>query len=248
MTRRTLIAGTGYFDTPDKIQLFRLWAKLIERFSPECDVVVVDSHSPTSAQDILPDYEHHHINLKATPVVLHRFGQAPKRLIYRMPTNQGHPIYAEDPSRETRWINNFVKANGYERFCYMETDLLFARSVTEQFEKMEKAGVKVSSTRDPLHQFLESQLVFFDGEYLSGERPLDKYCEEYRPREAFAETTLERVFGDNLFLLPLRGFRNDTHVVTAFNIHEYFPYGCDYISHCSDFSVYVAFLEMNNVR
>lgn len=233
---RPLIVGTTYLSSPAKVELLKIWAQLIETHSPECDVLVLDSCSPTPAADHLP-------------AAYSRGGS--HRKIHRFSTDIGHPIQSSDPHRDflfgLQWAVEWASDLGYDYVVHWETDCLMARPVSSIVGRMRRAGVKVAAPFEANQQFIETQLLFFDVAYLKGSRFVERYREAYSPREVLSERCVEDLCKDDLFLLPLRGMRDNFGLLSPQNLRRTFRHGCDWLSHCQDFGVYVEFLKMNGV-
>lgn len=245
MKPRVLITGAGYFDTPEKANLLFIWARLIEYHSADCDVVVLDCCGPLKASAILPGYDAFDAEEYSPPI----FGEhtRPLRRVYRMPTNQGHPLVAEEPMRDSNWMIGTAIANGYDYHVGVEADCLLVRPVRQAVDLMEKTGVRFTMPFEMINQFAETQIVIAHVPWLKSVRFAERMTELYRPKELMQELLLEKTFKDDLFWMPWRGFRNDCDSVTPENLRQTLRHGCDFISHCKDFRVYVEFLAMNGL-
>lgn len=224
MKPRVLIVGTCFLNSDARIKLLQIWHRLVRKNSPDCDVFVIDSCSPTPAKSIIPNVD-----------------------VFRFATDVGHPIHSSEPSRDFLFGLEYAitSREGYDYVVHWETDCLCARPMMDVVLKMQRAGVKVAAPFEANMQFIETQLLFFNVDYLRESRFIERYRESYRPQEIFSERCVEMLCESDLFTLPLRGMRNDYDLLKPSNFKEAFRHGCDYLSHCKDFSVYVEFLKMN---
>lgn len=243
---KVLIVGTTRVTSDENRALLQLWANLIETHSRDCGVVVIDSCSPVPIREILPRWTHKtisdddHVPRNLGPRAVVSF----ERDIGRLETGGGDGC----GQAFCKGIEIAI-AGGYDIVVNLETDLLFARPVRPIAERVMRHSVAVAAPMDSLHWFIETQAMFMSVRWL---REID-YVRTYDWKRTsrtpeFHELYMERIAGDRLFTLPLRGMRNDLDKVTVNNLHLAFPRGIDYISHCRDFQMYRAFLAMNGIR
>lgn len=241
MTHNILIVGTTYLNSPSKVELLRIWSGLVDRNSPGCDVVVIDSASPIRAIDRLPAFDE----------VMIEDGDIPRlegcNTVFRFTEDIGHPIVSRNPSRDFMKGLEIAIENGYDYVVHWETDCLFSRGVSEIVEKMARSGVEVAAPFEANQQFIETQLIFFSVPYLKKSGFVNKYKRAYKPKEIFSELCVELLCDKEIFILPLRGMRNNFNLLTPDNMGLVFRHGIDWLSHCDDFGCYVEFLRMNEV-
>lgn len=227
MSSRTLIAGSCHINNQHKRQLLGLWARTTAWLNPDCDILVIDSCSPIELPQ-MPDHT----------------------MIHRIDDDAGHAFHT---SGGDGWGQAFCKAveiageAKYRHVMLTECDLLFARRATPIIDAMETSDVLFAAPMDPTYLFLESGLCFADVQWMKKVDFAARYDWRNFTMAELSERKLERVAGNRLFTLPLRGRRNDQHALTPDNLADSFPYGCDYITHCRDFAVYRAFLRMNGL-
>lgn len=225
---KTLIYGTSYIATPERMELTKLWAKLCAKLNPDCDLLLVDSASPFDPMKFMPE------NLL---------------WIRRFHDNLGHLNAGggDGWGRAFCYGLQFGIDEGYDRIAYIDADILFAKPVGPIFDKMERNGVKVSCPLDMNFQFLENGIVFMNPEYMRDIRFIERYDWPNSPQMPLPERRFELLLEDALFTLPLRGCRNDFDLVTMANCREAFPWSWDYLTHAKDFNLYYRFLELNGI-
>jgi len=219
---KTCIMSTAYIDTEPKRVLMEMWLKLNRKLSPECDIIVIDSTSP---KKMLP-----------LPVSSFRFD---------ILLNGYHH---DEAARSRRKGFEMAIGAGYDWMAYIECDLLFSKSVMPIIDKLERHKIKVAAAFEHQYQFIESQLMFYDLRYLAEIDFIKKWNWNASKVPKFDELRQEEFFSDELFILPLRGMRNDIDFVTPENMRTAFKYGIDFLSHCKDPKCYDKFLEMNGIK
>lgn len=134
----------------------------------------------------------------------------------------------------------------YDRAAYIECDCLFVHPVAWAFDQMTKPYGCAGRT---VHGYLENNVAFFSdlkwlrefdfvGKYDWPNRIGDKQGEEA------GEYIWERILGEHLEVLPLRGGRMRSRNITAANFRKAFPDGCDFITH-ADADTNAIFLRQN---
>lgn len=222
----TLIVSTTYVDTPEKQALFGLWLRALraKHMAPGVDVLVIDSCSPLPLP-LLPD-----------GVRVHRFE-----------TDVGHPARSAQPSRDFLFGLSRACAGPYAYVVHLETDFLLAKPVAETVRKLARHDIPVAAPFEANQQFLESQAVFFSTKWLRETNFIPRYRVQYTPATVLSEILIERLAGDELFILPFRGLRNNFDLLTVGNFDFVFRHGCDWLSHCKDFAVYEKFMKVNGL-
>jgi hypothetical protein len=245
----TLLLSSCYIRDQQRCHLLRLWNGLRERLSPEFDALMIDQASPFGLRSALPDWTAEWIDDDdAVPVPLSGRHVATFRpqpdVPYPPSWAKGHP----DPAlRAILKGIAMAEAAGYDSVMYVEADTLLARPLGPIVDKLRRRQIKVATPWNTLYHWCETEIAWFDLAYL---REID-FARRYNwraPAHEFYERQIELMMGDELFLLPLRGARNDLGQITAGNIRKGFPFGCDYMTHCADFGVYRAFLAMNGME
>ena len=245
----TLIVGASYTPTEEKRALAVLWAKVLEKLSPDPDILVIDCNSPFRPSAFLKPMSYETVPLTATSL--------PRRAVMSFRENVGHL----SGGGKDGWGRSFSKAIevamacGYHWLAYIETDVLFSEPVTPIIKKMTRCDVKVACPPEYECHFAAHEISFYNVDYLRKIKFVEKYDwqtsrmwstetrEAYRP----PEKRWEEIFADDLFFLPIRGCRNGNGLITTENMEVVYPMGLSWITHCRDFSVYEAFLKRNNI-
>ncbi len=204
------------------------------------DLLIIDNASPLQlplgkhwTRSLIPNDDH--IPDMLTPWMLARFHNA-----------LGHPFHdavLERSGSDRAFIKmlEIAIASGYDKFAYIEMDLLFALPVQSIFDRMTKpcaCGPLVSHGKFP-----ETGLLFFDVEYIWKHDLIGKY--NWRGSVIpEGEKRLWNILGDDLELLPLRGHR-DGGSTRPGELAELWPDGIDFLTHAT-MPVYADFLRLNN--
>lgn len=222
-------------------EVVSLWAKLVRHLNPDAKIVLFDSNSPFDPNYII--------------------GRTDIEII-RFPENVGHLSQGGGDGAGRTLIAGIEYAgeHGYTYACHLGTDMFFARPVSHITYRMWRDCVDVCALPLSQYQFCEWELSCFNiewtrrtdfvnrygwsgvkGPYPHVERPslLKRYLPEWR---------LQALAGDNLWLLPYWGIRNDKGEVNAFNMHELSPYEPPTWLHMArDIMTYRRFLELNGI-
>lgn len=230
---RILIFGTSYVGDYGRREIVSLWARLTRKLNPDVDMLLIDSASPV---DLAPIMKESRIN------------------VFQFGDNPGH----FNVTGKDGWGRSFCKGvefaihQGYDYTVALDTDLLFVKPVTPIIEKMHECGIKVAMPMAYPYAFTETALFFANVDYL---REIDfgtKYDWEHPPpqtRETIPERRVERIFGDDLFCLYLRGYRNHANTAKWDNFEEkIYPYGGEWYHGGNDIGLYHRFLRMNKVE
>lgn len=229
---RPLIYGTCYVDTPEKRAAVILWANVARYLNPDIDILLIDSCSPFNPAHFLPR------NLDIS--------------IKRLDENVGHLSRGgrDGAVRSICEGMQWAIDNEYTHCVHWECDLLFARPVTPILKRMADSRVGVACGFDRNHQFCEFGISFYDVLYLIQNKFIEKYDWKNSPAadraENLPERRMENILGDGLWILPMRGLRNDFNQITRDNIRN-LNYGLDYLTHVGDNELFNIFMEMNKI-
>lgn len=241
---KTLILGTCYISAGTegaqnyKGDLVRLWLDVMLKLNPECDILIVDAHSPVDVFATLGGPRED--GSRATVTVLDE--------------NIGHlNVSGRDGWGRAMSVGiQHAIDRRYEMLVYVDADIILARPVMPIIEKMARSGVKAAAPMDCMYRFLENGIMFLDVEYLRESRFVERYDWQNRTRSAdpleIPEMVCERLLEDVLFTLPLRTYRDDTNRLSVNNLAHMFPYGLDALTHVRDMAVYHRFIEMKGIQ
>jgi len=219
---RVLIFGPTYCANQHARYLANLSGKLLRQLNPGCDLMLIDSASPLS-----PDW-----------------GQ----FYFSFPDNIGHLNHGGQDG----WGRAFCKGleyaveHDYDYAVCVEADVLLAKPILPIIERMEAASVMCAAPWVSQYNFIEVGLFFAHTRWLASTRLAERYDWRSSVIEDMPERKVERLAGDDLWVLPMRGARNDQEVLTPQNIKAMSPYGLDWITH-ADFATIRAFLAMNGL-
>lgn len=225
---KVLVFGTSYVADETRRSLVQIWLKLVKR-NTGVDILIVDSCSPFNPSSFLPS----------------------DTFVFRFDDNIGAISRGQRDGAGRAFckgLENAIDA-GYDYAVHYESDFLFAPPIMPIIEQMAKAGVKVVSPglANPYH-FLEWGISFFDVKWVKETGFIQKYDWEHAPTWPIAEIRMEKLIGDDLFVIPFRGIRNEQNIVNVASLSNSFPYSPpDWISHCDDFNVYLQFLNINGI-
>ncbi len=238
---RTLVCVQTHLRTEDETKLLRIWAELRFRNDREHDWLIIDSASPLNYALASEEWDKRwllnddHIVTTRGPRTFAKFRDA-----------LGHPFH-QGVLQRSGSDRAFIKmleiaiASGYDKFAYIEMDLLFALPVQSIFDRMTKpcaCGPLVSHGKFP-----ETGLLFFDVEYIWKKDLIGKY--NWRGSVIpEGEKRLWNILGDDLELLPLRGHRDGGSTKPG-ELAELWPEGCDFITHAT-MPVFADFLRLNH--
>ena len=225
---KVLVIGMSFINTEARRDLAKLWWKLVRQNNPDVDVLIVDPASAFDPKQFLPDAE-----------------------VFRFDDNIGPISQGQRDGSGRSFCYGLERAivGGYDYAIHWELDFLFAPPVMPIIEKMKRTGVKVVSPGFATpYQFLEWGISFFDVNYIRESKFIERYDWPNTPRWPIAEIRLEKLFGDEVFVIPFRGVRNETNIVNMGSLSNNFPYGPpDWITHCDDLNLYYHFLNLNNL-
>lgn len=226
------IFSNCFIDSAFKRALVTLWAETVIRLNPDTDLLLIDSAGPVPAMEVL---------------VVFGFSEAvdaPRRIV-RVETPADHPFAG--------WRRDFLLGMRFAlmrepRFiAFIESDVIFTVPVAPIFRRMTAHNMGVAMPFDPMYQFFETGLAFYEGAVARAN--LDRLGQALDaadwPKEMVSEIALERVLGPLLHPLALRGCRDDINRLTVANLHQCYPWGLDYLTHCPDLAVYRKMLALN---
>lgn len=223
---RTLIVGTSFIQGAAAAETFSMWASLIRRLNPGTDVLVIDSASPT-------------------PLPVERW--TPEFDCISLPDNIGHLSRGGGDGWGRSFsigVSNAVE-RGYDYLANIECDILFAKPVAEIIARMERANVKCCAPMAMPYQFTETGCSFWSVPYLRDIQLVEQYdWKRSTLNGPLPEQRIDTICADEMWALPLRGFRNDMRV-TADQLKRLFPDGIDWLHH-AELPVLRAFLEINH--
>lgn len=233
MANRTLIFGTCYVGTYQALQVIELWAKVTRKLNPDKPIMMFDNASPMNISAALA----------ANDIELYQIGD-----------NIGHL----NATGKDGWGRSFSVGvqyaidAGYDWIVHLDYDLIFAQPVAPTLAQMAKAGVKVAMPIAMPHMFTESALLFASVPYLQEIDFIGKYDWANPPRDGnvynIPECRCERVFGDDLFLLNLRGYRGHFGGIGWQNFDKIAAYGLTWLHKMQDYSLYGKLLRLNGVE
>lgn len=231
---KPLLFGTCYVADEPMRDLVITWSRLNRKLNPGLDILLVDSASPFDPRYFLPTKAPLQAN-----VIVRRFDD-----------NIGHLSRGgrDGWGRAFCFGIEFAIQWGYSHIAYIDADMLFARPVMPILQKMARVGVKIACPLDPTYGFVENGLVFAEVEYLRKIDFVGRYDWPKSPQpESFdklPERRFEKIVEDDLFLLPIRGLRDDYgHFAETTN----FSFGLDYLTHAKP-AGFDFFLKMHGIE
>jgi hypothetical protein len=227
---KILIAGTSYVPDETARELCKLSCRVIKTLNPDEDFVLIDAGSPFDPRQFMP-------NGSGT--------------FYRFSENVGS-ITQGGKDGSGRGLCKAVEMGiegDYDYVAIHETDMVFAKPIRPIIERMHKSGVKVASpSLASPYIFAEWSIFFINCHYAKEIDFIGQYDWEHTERWPLVEMKLEKMFGDDLFFLGLRGLRNEGNQINVANIANHFPYVMpSWMTHCADHNVYARMLELNGV-
>lgn len=228
---KTLIWQQVYLRNEGQARLFKISHNLIRRLNPDCDVMVIDNGSPVDPKDyVVPD-------------LWFRF-DSPIGHFFHGGINGAPPRDGPGRAHSVAW--SIAIAAGYDRAAYIEADTLFRHPVEWAFQQMTKPVACQPGCRYyevDWHAWFVRDLRWFKEFDFVGKYNWPSRVGE-PGGEAAGEILYQRIFGEHLETLPIRGERGDAIGLTLENIHQLYPDGCDIITHV-DTDCYAEFLRMN---
>jgi hypothetical protein len=221
---KVLVFGTTYVDSEDRVALTQHWNTLHSKLNPLCDLMLVDSASPSEVPT------------------------GSRTEVVQLGDNIGHL------SRHGRdgWGRAFCRGlqeaidRGYDYAVHIEGDSLLRLPVMPIIQHMKRAGVKVASVpvtgmRREFAEWVETGLMFFDVAYLKSSQFIQKYDWPNRQERPTPEIVIRNLLGEDLTMMPWRAWRGDKNQITKDNIATL---GLDWMTHChNDSWAYDRFVE-----
>jgi len=223
---KILVAGTSFVPNEQTRELVTLWHRVFRHLNPDEDFILIDAGGPFDPRAFLPSGTN----------------------IFRFDENVGAITQGgkDGAGRGCAKAIELAIAGGYDYVAVYETDFILAHALRPIFERMHRAGVKVASPGLAApYYFIEWGVLFLNVRYAQAIKFVERYDWVNTPRWPLVEMRLEKMFGDDLFLLPFRGLRNEHNQVNVANIANAFPYGPpDWLTHCADMNVYARWLDL----
>jgi len=191
-----LIYATTFIGTSKKARLLEHWLDLrLKLDGGNCDILLVDSHSPWPRLHDKPLIDEHY----AKRVTVHSFDD-----------NIGHSHFGGCDGFGRSFCHGLTTAinDNYDYVAHIEGDMLFRLPVARVVDEMKCHNIMALSTFDPSNAYVETGLMFFNVGYLRQRKLVEAY--NWKSRENYiAEHLLADLLGDDLFLKRWRGLRND---------------------------------------
>jgi hypothetical protein len=226
---RILVAMTSHCPDEYTRDLCKLNHRVIRTLNPDDDFSLIDCGSPFDPNQFLPDGTN----------------------IFRFEDNIG-AINRGGRDGAGRGVCKAVEMaidGGYDYVAITESDFFFCQPARPIINKMHKAGVKVASPGFATPFWFPEWGIFFINVHYAKEFDfIGKYDWPNTSTYPLLEIKLERLFGDDLFMLGIRGQRNDYNQVNVANLANNYPYGnCQWLTQNRDPNVYLRLLELNGI-
>ncbi len=230
---RTLVNAMTHLRTPQEGKMLRVWQELFEWCNgTHHDLLLVDSMAPHKPIDFLwnkQDWKTQWlVNDEHLPALTGH------RTIAAFHNALGHPFHdavRQGSGSDRAWMKGIeiAIANNYDRYVYLEMDLLYARSVEWAFGQMQKpvgCGPLVSHGKFP-----EVGMFFAHTEHLWKTDFVGKY--NWRgPCVPEGERRMWDILGDSMQLLPIKGCR-DGGLTRPEDLARNWPDGIDWLTHAT---------------
>lgn len=195
---KTLLFGTTYVDSPDRVRVLELWMKAAMR-NRGCDVMIVDSASPM-------------------------FPHVPLRIRFNsFRDNVGHLSRGGRDGWGRAFCHGLRTAinEGYDYVMHVEGDSLLRLDVDELVDEMELssdcvATIPVSS----MTSWPETGLMLFSVDWLQSSHFIERYDWEKRTKHPEPEVVVRDIVGKDIVHKAWRGMRDDFHELTVDNVLE----------------------------
>jgi hypothetical protein len=226
---KILIAATSWVPDETARELAKLAYRTIRTLNPDESVIIVDSCSPFDPNQFLPD---------APPI--QRFDENIGAI------NRGG---GDGAGRSLCRAIQCAAISGYDYVAVQELDFIFAKPIRPIINRMHKAGVKIASPGLAApYAFVEWGIFFVNVAWARESKFVERYDWPHSQPWPLVEIKLEQLAGDDLFLLGLRGQRNEGNQLNVANLANCFPYTNPvWLTHCADHNVYARMLELNGV-
>jgi hypothetical protein len=229
---KILIVATSWVDNESSLELCKLAMRTMTTLNPGEAVIMVDSCSPFDPRNFL-----------SPP------GRPGRFEVFKENIGAINRGGGDGAGRALCRAIELGIEGGYDYVAIQEADFLFAKPIRPIIERMDKAGVKIASPglANP-YAFVEWGIFFVSTAYARESRFVERYDWPHSQRWPLVEVKLEQLAGDDLFLLGLRGMRNEGNQLNVANLANCFPYANPvWLTHCADQNVYARMLELNGV-
>lgn len=238
---RILVAGGSFIEHELMREVCKLWSRVIAYLDPNIDIAVFDSCSPFDPAAFL-----HWPVVESTADVL-----SESKWIHRFPDNIGHLSRGGQDGAGRSYCTAVQTAidKEYDYLAYIETDLIFLRSITEICLRMRRNGCKVCALPNFQYQFPEFGVTVFDVKWAKDFNFVGKYDWLHSQPWPIPEVRLMNMLKDHLLLLPLYGMRCDQIGVSPDTLSSFFPYFPPaWVTHAQSFDIYAKAVMLNNIQ
>lgn len=253
--QKILIAGSVHVNNFWKRDLLQYWDACLSQKNLDCDLLLVDSCSPIMPEHFLGWGVESH--LCDDPLEFPKLKTTTKKTIIRMIEDIKHPFYGggtlDAGSQALALMATYAINQAYDYWVYIEGDALFARPIRPLCDKLARHKIGWASCLDPIYRWVQSEVMFFGVDWLKKANFIERFNWKTPvnrlDRMSFVEARIERTFGDDLFFLPLRGFKNEANQARWDNMQNMIKtHGLDFITHTNDFGLYEKFLQLHGVK
>jgi hypothetical protein len=235
---KLLIFGGAHVDSEAKLAEVSLWADVVCKLNPGVDIVFYDTAS--------------------TPAVSLRKEITVERFDY----NPGHLSHGGGDGWGRTFCEGIERAiyDGYDYVCYWERDFIIAKEIYYIVGRMRRANVKAAHLFLANYQFTENAFGVYRVDFLEeidfvkqydwrSRKPIPQtYSHPSELREHTPEWRVHDIIGENLWILPYPGIRNDKNQVNFMNLHDMCPYEPPTWLHMGqDIRLFHRFLELNGI-
>jgi hypothetical protein len=216
----TTIFGTSYLEDATDFWLFKQWLNIHRTLNPHARLIVVDSASPVNPE-------------------LADFPREDNEQLIQLGDNIGHLMRTGRDGWGRAFCHGLTIAGerGTDWIVHVETDLLLARPVEWMIGKMEISAVEVCCPWALPYPFIETALMWFDGNWVRKHDLVTRY--DWENGRGLPERRIEEIAGDDLWIAPLRGLRMDVR-------EQAVQQPSDWITHAS-VAQYRQFLRANGI-
>lgn len=212
----TLIYSGVCCHTIENREMVKMWARLTRHLNPETKIVIYDSLSPFDPSNFID---------RSLNIEIIKFGSNPGHL------SQG----GKDGAGRTFCEGiNLGFDRGFDYAVHLESDMLLARPLSSLITKMRRSKVSAAACFLPQYQFFEFGICAMDVERMAQTEFVKRYDWENAPPWPIPERRIPELFGDDLWIIPWFGTRNDQNQVNPYALNGAFPYAApDWITHCN---------------
>ena len=174
----------------------------------------------------------------------------PSVAIHHFDTNPGHLSQGGGDGAGRTFCAGIEYAyeRGYDYAVHLESDMMLARPVAALTAKMARSGVAAAACFIPQYQFFEYGICAMHVPSMIESKFVERYDWERATKWPIPERRITELFGDDLFIIPWFGARNDQHQIHAHTIKNAFPYERpDFLTHCS-LELANAFVAANGIE